>query len=291
MDLRRHEKASSFLKILSMPFSNKKFVVGFMILAGITLTAVIGDMLLTFDPLRTGRFPLSQPPSLAHLLGTDTLGRDLFAQLLLGIESSLTIGLIVATVSTLLGATMGFIAGYYKGFVDLLIRSVTDTFIVLPLLPILILISCLLRTISIFVMAAILCIFSWAWTARQVRSQTLSVKESDFVYMSKLSGMKGREIIFTEIMPHMLQWMIANFINVALWAMIIEAGLEMLGLGPHNTMTLGMMLYWANLHSAMFREMWWWWAPPVIVLVLIFVSLYTISIGLDETINPRQRTR
>ena len=281
----------AFKSLLRNLFSNRTFIIGFILFMAIALTGVIGRRIMPFDPLRTGRFPPNQPPSQKNILGTDSLGRDLFAQLLMSIEYSVTIGLIVATIGTLAGATIGFIAGYYGGPTDAILRAITDVVIIIPSLPILIVLASFLKVVSILTMAAILSIFSWAWPARQVRAQTLSLKERDFIYMARLSGMGGIGIVFTEIMPHMIGWMGANFTNAVLVAMLAETGLAIVGLGPMGTMTLGMMVYWANLYAAMFRGLWWWWSPPIVMLICVFMSLYLLHVGLSEIVSPRLRAR
>lgn len=270
---------------------NRKFMAGFILLIAIIALSYIGRLFIPYDPLLTGMFPIDHPPCKEHPLGTDSLGRDVWAQLLLSIEQSLIVGFIVALIGTLIGATIGFIAGYYGGVVDAILRSIIDVFIVIPMLPILILVASFVRVVSIWMTAMILSIFAWAWPARQVRAQALSLRERDFVYMAKLSGMRSYEIVFVELMPHMLQWLGANFTNSVVWAILTEAGIEFLGLGPQRTMTLGMMLYWAMYHAAVFRGLWWWWAPPIIMIILIATALYLMHIGLDEIVNPRLRTR
>jgi peptide/nickel transport system permease protein len=254
----------------------------------IVLVAIVGKLTTPYDPTIAGKFTPNVPPSMSHLLGTDSLGRDVLAQLFLGTIQSLIIGLIVASIGTVVGSALGFVSGYYEQ-INMFTRIIIDTFVTVPMLPILILISSFFRTPSILLIAGVLSIFSWAWPARQVRSQTLSIKERDFISMAELSGMNGTEIMFKEIMPHMLQWMIANFVNAILWAMMTEAGLSILGLGPQTTITLGMMLYWANFYTAILRNLWWWWLPPLTMLIVIFLSLYLISTGLDELLNPRLR--
>ena len=278
-----------FKSLLRNLFSNRTFTIGFILFMAIALTGLIGRRVMPFDPLRTGSFRPNQQPSLGHILGTDSLGRDLFAQLLMSIEYSLIIGLIVATVGTFTGAAVGFIAGYYGGPLDAILRTATDVVIIIPSLPILIVMASFLKVVSIWTMAAILSIFSWAWPARQVRAQTLSLKERDFIHMARLSGMGGTRIVFTEIMPHMIQWMSANFTNATLVAMLAETGLAIIGLGPMGTMTLGMMIYWANSYAAMFRGLWWWWSPPIVTLIGLFTSLFLLHTGLDEIVNPRLR--
>ena len=136
-------------------------------------------------------------------------------------------------------------------------------------------------------MALIIGAFAWAPPARQVRAQVLSLKERGFVYMAMLSGMSKIEIITEELMPHMFQWMGANFMNATLAAILAESGLSILGLGPQREMTLGMMIYWALNYSAVFNGWWWWWGVPILTLILLFLSLYLMHLGFDEVINPR----
>ena len=271
--------------------SNRKFVVGFAMFIAIVVLSQVGLLLIPYDPLAAALFPIDHPPSQKHILGTDSLGRDVWAQLLFSINQSLLVGFIVAIIGTTVGAVIGFLAGYYGGVVDLVLRGLTDIFIVIPMLPILILIASMVRVVSLWMTAMILSVFAWAWPARQVRAQVLSLKERDFVYMARLSGMGGIEIVFRELMPHMLQWLGANFTNSVVWAILTEAGIEFLGLGPQKTMTLGMMLYWAMYHAAVFRGLWWWWAPPIVTIILIATSLFMMHVGLDEIVNPRLRTR
>jgi len=251
--------------------------------------SAVGLQLIPYDPMSIGRFPRHLKPSMKHIMGTDGFGRDVFAQLLMGILNSLQIGVTVAIAGTLVGSGIGFIAGFYGGFVDHLLRGITDIFIVIPMLPIIVLIVSSVRKTEIWMLISVLSMFAWAWPSRQVRSQTLSLKERDFIYMAKLSGMKDIEIVFKEIMPHMIQWMSANFINATLWAILTEAGLGVLGLGPKHTMTIGMMIYWVIFCSAIYKGLWWWWFPPLITLACLFLSLYLIYSGLDEIINPRER--
>jgi peptide/nickel transport system permease protein len=191
-------------------------------------------------------------------------------------------------IGTLIGVYVGFIAGYYGGWRDTFFRNFMDVFLVIPSLPLLIVIASFLRRSDIWIIILVLIPFSWASSARQVRGQTLSLKRRDFIYMARLSGMTGGEIILWEILPHMSLWIVSNFANSVLSAMMAEAGIELLGLGPAHTITLGMILYWAQYHSALFAGLWWWWTPPLAMLVLIFMSLFLIHLGFDEIINLRR---
>jgi peptide/nickel transport system permease protein len=224
-------------------------------------------------------------------LGTDSLGRGIDVQLAEGIVNSIQIGLIAAIIGTLAGAAIGFTSGYYGGMVDSVLRVLMDVFLSIPSLLFLILIASLMRGVTVQGMALIIALFAWAPPARQIRAQVLSLKERRFVDMAMLSGMSKMEIITRELVPHMFQWMSANFVNAALAAILAESGLSILGLGPQNEMTLGMMIYWALSYAAVFRGMWWWWGSAVFILTSIFLSLYLMHLGFDEVINPRMRSR
>lgn len=254
-------------------------------------TCIISLTYLSIVPteriIRAGLAPPNQPPSWEHPLGTDSMGRDLLAQVPLSIVNSLEIGLIVALIGTVVGAIVGFFAGYYGGAPDTILRTSADIFITIPMLPLLILVASFLKVVHVWMTALILSIPSWAWPARQIRAQILSLKERDFVYIAELSGMNRSEIIFSELMPHMAQYMFANFIYAIIWAILAEAGISILGLGPQHTMTIGMMIYWAISYVALVRGLWWWIFTPIAMLIWIIVCLYLIYTGLDEVINPR----
>jgi len=263
-----------------------KFTIFIVILIG----GIILHWALPFKYSRTGAFPPGLPPGIKNILGTDSLGRGIDVQLAEAIINSVQIGLIAATVGTLAGAAIGFTAGYYGGIVDSGLRVLMDVFLSIPSLLFLILIASLMRGVTVQGMALIIAVFAWAPPARQIRSQVLSLKERGFVDMAMLSGMSKMEIITKELIPHMFQWMSANFVNAALAAILTESGLSILGLGPQE-MTLGMMIYWALSYAAVFKGMWWWWGSAVFTLTSIFFSLYLIHLGFDEVINPRMRSK
>lgn len=278
-------------RILRRLAGNRKFITGFIIITIIFIGGIIVRNIVPFEYRRTGAFPSRRPPGPGYVLGTDGLGRRIDIQLADSIVNSLQIGLIAATIGTLVGAILGFMSGYYGGWMDAVLRVLIDVFLSIPSLLFLILIAALVKGVSVPIMALIIGAFAWAPPARQVRAQVLSLKERGFVYMSILSRMSKIEIITKELMPHMFQWMGANFMNATLAAILAESGLSILGLGPQREMTLGMMIYWALNYSAIFNGWWWWWGAPVLTLVLIFLSLYLMHLGFDEVINPRIRTR
>lgn len=275
----------------SILLGSRTFVLGMTIFLVIGATALAGSLLVEPQARRTGAVPAREPPRSGALLGTNSLGQDVAIQMTEAVPNSMLVGLIAATFGTLVGALIGLVSGYLGGKVDAALRVLVDVFLAVPSLLFLILIASLLKGIDVPTMALIIGLFAWAWPARAVRSQILSLKERPFVQMALLSGVSGPEIIFRELLPHMLPWLGANFVNAFIAAILAESGLSILGLGPQRDMTLGMMIYWALSYSAILQNLWWWWLTPVLTLVALFVALYLVHLGLDEVNNPRLRTQ
>ena len=268
---------------------NRSFIVGATIFLAMLLVSLIAGLFIPPQLKMSGSFPPRQPPLQDTLLGTTALGQSVAIQLTEAIPNSILIGLIAATVGTVLGALIGFTAGYFGGWIDNVLRMLIDVFLSVPSLLFLILISALVRSVNVVTLALIIGAFAWPSPARQVRAQVLSLKERGFVQLAQLSGMSGMEIVVRELIPHMAQWLGANFVNAFIAAVLAESGLSIIGLGPQRQMTLGMMIYWALSYSAIFQNLWWWWLAPVITLIVLFLALYLIHIGLDEVSNPRLR--
>ena len=270
---------------------NRKFVVGVAIFLALLLIALAGSLFVEPAQRRSGAFPVRLPPGPGRPLGTDSLGRSIAVQMSEALPKSLVVGLIAATLGTLVGALVGFVSAYFGGVVDTVLRLFIDVFLSVPSPLFLILIAALVRGVRVQTMAIIIGAFAWSWPARQVRAQVLSLKERPFVQVARLSGMSGLEIIFRELMPHMLQWLGANFVNAFLAAVLAESGLSILGLGPQKDMTLGMMIYWALSYGAILQNLWWWWLTPVLTLTFLFLALYLMHMGFDEVSNPRLRSQ
>jgi peptide/nickel transport system permease protein len=271
--------------------SNRKFVFGMAVFLAMGVTALIGGLFVDDADFRTGAFRARQAPNAGAILGTTSLGQSVAVQWTQAVPNSMQVGLIAATIGTVIGALLGLVSGYFGGKVDALLRILIDVFLSVPSLLFLILIASLLRGVGVPTMALIIGLFAWAWPARAVRSQALSLKERPFVRVARLSGMGNLEIIVRELLPHMFTWLGANFLNAFIAAILAESGLSVLGLGPQADMTLGLMLYWALDADALFRNLWWWWLTPVVTLITLFLSLYLVHLGLDEVGNPRLRTQ
>jgi peptide/nickel transport system permease protein len=277
---------------LTLLLRNRKFVLGSVVFLALLATALIGNLLLDDRDLRTGAFPRNQAPDADAFFGSTSLGQSVAAQWTQALPNSVRVGLIGAAIGTSVGALIGLVSGYFGGKVDNVLRILIDTFLSVPSLLFLILLASLLRGVSVSTMALIIGMFAWAWPARAVRSQALSLKERPFVKVARLSGMGSLEIVGRELLPHMLTWLGANFLNAFIAAILAESGLSILGLGPQREMTLGMMIYWSVLQfNAIFLNLWWWWLTPVVSLMALFLSLYIVHLGLDEVGNPRLRSQ
>lgn len=274
----------------SILLHNRNFVTGASIFLALVVITLVGSVLMGPAPLRSGAFlPKLAPGAAGALLGTTALGQSVLAQLFQAIPRSCLVGLLAAAMGTSLGALIGLAGGYFGGKVDGVLRVLVDVFLSVPSLLFLILIASLVRGVSVPVLALIIGLFAWAWPARAVRSQVLSLKERPFVQVALLSGLSGIEIVWKELLPHLLPWLGANFVNAFIAGVLAESGLSILGVGPQQDMTLGMMIYWSLSFSAILTNLWWWWLPPVVTLVALFLLLYLVHLGLDEVSNPRLR--
>lgn len=243
----------------------------------------LGDI----DPLAVGSFTIFEDPSRDHLLGTDRYGRDVLGLVLGGLPLSLVVAAIAGLIATVVGATIGFISGYKGGKIDAFLRTVTDMFLVIPTLPLILVLGAYSRDISIAELAVVLSIFSWPFAARVVRSQALSLRERPYVELSKMTNMKDREIIFQDILPNMLPYLGIGFATSSVGAAFALVGLTLLGLGPSGSLDLGTLISLALEWGVLSLGKWPIFVAPVTLLVLLFVGLALITQGLEEFQNPR----
>lgn len=262
-------------------FYNKRLIIGFIALFSVIIISAVGLQVIPIDPLKVGVFEPNLPPNAVNPLGTNPLGRDMLTGIFLSTLNSLLIGTLGAGTGVVIGVLVGSIAAFFGGKIDTVLRVFMDVFLVIPMLPVMILIGSIMKW-SVPLMGISFVIFTWAWTSRTIRSQILSLKERDFIELARLSGMREIKILFIEIFPHLLPWILSSFIYAIMWVMINEAGLSFLGLGPFNNLTFGMIIYWAFTYGSLFRGLWWAWVPAIIMLTLIFICLYIISMGFDQ---------
>lgn len=232
---------------------------------------------------------LYDKPSAAAWLGTDNFGRDVFTQLMYGTRTSLIIGSIAGVVATLIGLLIGTVAGYKGGWVEEALMAFTNVVITIPSIVILILLSIAISTRSIFTMGLIIGVTSWPWTARAVRAQASSLRTREHVDVARLSGAGTMALIIGEIIPYMLSYVVMAFVLQLSTGILQEAALSMLGLGPNNTVSLGIMLFWALLWESVRTGAWWAFVPPTLLLTLIAFLLLLLQSSIDEIFNPRLR--
>ena len=248
----------------------------------------VGSVFVDTDQARVGSAAANLTPSLEHPLGTDAAGRDLMAVMVAGTPLTLRVGFLAGAVGLGIGIVLGFVAGYFRGLPDTLIRGAADVLLTVPGLLFLVVLATSLRTaVTVDMMALVVASLAWMLPTRTIRAQVLSMRERAYVQVARLSGMGDLEIIARELLPNLLPYLAASFVSAVAAAVLASIGLEALGLGPQNDPTLGMTIYWALYYTSLLRGMWWWWAPPMVMIVLIFIGLFLVSMGLDRIANPR----
>jgi peptide/nickel transport system permease protein len=265
-------------------------------LAVIFLGGVVVMILLSYrspyDPGKSFEVPWDLPPSREHLFGTTSRGQDLFWWLTFALRNSLFLGVVTAIISRVISVLVGLTAGYRGGWIDRVLMSISDSFVILPLLPILILLSFLLReSMNLLNLAIILGLFGWSFDARLIRSQVLSLRERSFTRTAVYSGTGGFWITIHEHLPFVLPIVFATTLNNILWSIGMEVTLSVLGLSDLTTPTLGTALFWANQHGALVAGVWWWITAPALATVVLFLGLYLLFTSINEYIDPRTRLR
>jgi peptide/nickel transport system permease protein len=262
---------------------------------GITILSIfiLGSLILPFftdvNPSAQGTYMKNMPMSWQHPLGTNTLGQDIFWFLVFSIRNSLILGVLVSLATNIISVLMGLTAGYLGGWWERGMMLVTDTFITIPTLPILIILSSLIKGSASFVaIGGILVVFGWAWNARTVRSMALTLREREFINMASFSGMSRLEIILKEIFPYVYTFMIVGFINTILYVINTEAALAVIGLSNLSVPTMGSILYWALNYNAMFTGNLPWIISPVVATVLLFLGLFLTSTGYNDLFAARR---
>lgn len=269
--------------------TDRRFLVGFLIILIVTALALV-SFFSPYKPDERHVLPRDRVPSLQHLLGTNSLGQDIFWLLTFAIKNSLIIGLLAVFFSRIGATTVGLLSGYIGGNTDKVLTTLVDSFIVLPRLPILILLSFALRAnLNFLTMAFLLAFLDWAWPSKRYRAQILSLKEMEFTTTAVFSGRRTSGIIIKEHIPFLIPYIMADFISGFLWAIGMEITLSVLGLSNLDTPTIGTMIYWANYYQAMLKGTWWWIGPPIIVLIATVISFYLLSVSIGNFLDPRTR--
>jgi peptide/nickel transport system permease protein len=275
---------------LSLLLANPKSRFGLVLVGFVVVVALIAPWISVSDPTGFNLFAARQAPSWNHLFGTTDQGSDIFSQVVLGARRSLILGLGAAILATVLATVLGVFAAYAGGVADEIINFLTNVFLVIPTIPLLIVISGYLKARGMTTMILVLGLTLWAFEARILRGQALSLKNRDFIQAAKVAGEPTWRIVFGELMPNMISRIAAAFVLVFYIALLVDAGLEFLGLGDTTHVSWGMTLYWAQTNSTVLQGEWWPFFFPGIALVITVVGLVFLLAGIDEVSNPRLRT-
>ena len=284
---------------------NPSLAWGIVLLGGLLLFVVVGELTYPTEHYRPLSADVRLPPGRylvkdaagreSHTIypfGTDTQGRDIYAVMIKGIQLTLRIGLIAGIIGLGVGTFLAFVAAYYGGWVDAAIRTVVDVGLTIPGLLILILIAVNVKSgLTVDQMGLAVATVAWTYPARTIRAQVLVMREQLYVEIARLSGVSGLGIVFKEMMPNLMPYLAASFVGAVGAAVLASIGLEALGLGPFDSPTLGMTVYFNIVFSSVLVGMWWWLIPPIAAMAIIFVGLFLVASGLDEWANPRLRMR
>ena len=269
--------------------TNVEFAIG-AVLTGIVFVIAALSFVSPYPPLDVYVVPLDLPPGWPHPFGTTSRGQDVFWLLTFAIRNTLLFGISVALMSRIVSLIVGLVSGYNGGWVDRVLMSINDTFIVIPLLPILVLFYFVMRDRMTWGwLALIMALLGWAYDARLIRSVAMSLRNREFTRTSVFSGMTTREILQREHLPYVLPIVFSTTMNNMNWSIGLEVTLAVLGFTDINTPSVGGMIFWANQHTAMVAGIWWWIAFPVGLVVMVFIGLYLLAVSMNEYIDPRSR--
>ena len=271
---------------------NMKITIGLFLVLIVVAFGYLGPLFVDLEKAEVGSvLPPGQAPSAENWLGTDAQGRDMLAWLIDATPDSLRVGVMAGALGVIFGASIGFIAGYYGGWLDTILSTITDIWLSIPGLLVLIVLASMVNALTLEQMAFVIALFAWMGAMRVIRAQVLSMRERQYVEIARMSGENGIYIIFFELMPNLMPFLLAAFVGSLIGAILAAVGLEFLGLGATNISTLGNILYWQNFYNAVIRGMWWWWGSPIAIFIILFAGLFISSIGLDEWANPKLKER
>lgn len=245
-----------------------------------------------YDPTLWHEVPRDLRPSREHLLGTESRGIDIFWQASFAVRNSMIIALIAGIISRMIAVPIAMLAGYKGGSTDRVLMFISDSFLVIPLFLILVMLTMLVRgAMNLLTLGLLLACFGWAWDARVIRSEVLSLREREFTRTAILSGTATLRMAMNEYLPFLTPLVFATLINVMAWAIGLEITLAILGLTNLDIPTLGTMIFWSLSYQAALLGYWWWLLIPVVLSILLFVSLYWLSTSISEYLDPRSRVQ
>jgi peptide/nickel transport system permease protein len=277
------------MKTLRALFRDLRFSIGASVMFVLIVLALL-SFFSPYDPTVWRVVPRDQPPSSDYILGTSSLGQDVFWQLTFAIRNSILLAVFAATISRIIALTVGLVAGYSGGAVDRVLMFINDGFIVLPLLLVLILLALLIQEhLSLPIMALLFGVMGWALDARFIRSQILSLREREFTYTAILSGTPPLKLIVNEYLLFVVPLTMATLIGNMIWVTGMEVTLAYLGLTDVTIPTLGTILHFALNYQAVLLGLYWWIFAPIGAAVALFSALYLLSQSISDFLDPRAR--
>ncbi len=268
---------------------NGKSFTGLAILGFFAILAVIGPWIAPYDPSAMSS-DILQPPSGAHWLGTTHVGQDVLSQILVGTRGVMIVGFIAGIGATLLSILVGVSAGFLGGVSDELLSSLSNIFLVIPALPLIIIVAGQLPDAGGLTVALILAATSWAWGARILRAQTLSLRRRDFVEAARANGESTWRIVWFETLPNLTAIMASSFVGTVTFAILMQTTLAFIGVTSISDWNWGTILFWAEQQQALSRGAWWWFVPAGLCIAMLGMALTLINFGIDEFVNPRLRS-
>jgi peptide/nickel transport system permease protein len=264
-------------------------MIGLAVILVVIIVSILAPYIAPYDPRALVGDPFLRPSS-EYLLGTDQIGRDIFSQLIWGSRVSLMVGLLASATGVAIGTFIGLISGYFRGPPDSILMRITDLFITLPNLPLMLILAALVGR-SMWNIILVIGVTGWTGTAKMVRSQTLSIKERPYVEAARSVGAKDHHILIRHIMPNVLPLVFANAIVGIVDAILAESGLSFLGLGDPTKPSWGLLLRYANEAGALATGRWWFIIPPGVCIMIVAIGFAFSSYSLDQILNPRLRRR
>jgi peptide/nickel transport system permease protein len=268
--------------------ANAKAVIGIVIIGFFVLISIIGPWITPYSPdARSDQ--LVAPPSAAHWFGTDHIGRDIFSQVIVGTRSVVYVGFLAGVVACILSVLIGVTAGYLGGTADDSLSTLSNVFLVIPALPLIIIVTSTLPNTGDFTIAMVIGFTSWAWGARVLRAQTLSLRGRDYVEAARATGEPTWRIISMEVMPNLTAIIASNFIGTVVFAVLSEITLAFIGISSSAAWNWGTILFWAQSQQALAQGAWWWFVPAGLAIAILGTALSLLNFGIDEFVNPRLR--
>jgi peptide/nickel transport system permease protein len=265
-----------------------KTITGLSAIVFFLIIAVIGEWIAPFDPSARSN-DLLEGPSSRHWFGTTHLGQDIFSQVLVGTRSVMLVGLTAGVVATILAVIVGVTSGYLGGTPGEGLSALSNVFLVIPALPLIIIIGSALPSGGDYLVAVVIGFTSWAWGARVLRAQTLSLRGREYVEAARASGESTWRIIFFEILPNLTAVIASSFVGTVIFAVMSEITLAFVGVSSFSNWNWGTILFWAQSQQALAQGAWWWFVPAGLAIAVLGTALSLLNFGIDEFVSPRLR--